>query len=281
MRLVRIDVGQEDWTGDPQLADYRMMRDPERVRRSSVFLGEGRAVVRILLEERRFALRSLLMTETALAWLEREGLDVPDDLPVFVIPAAALRELAGYRFHQGCLAAGERPEPVTAASLLARTDPPPRFVVGLEQVSNPDNVGTIFRSAAAFGADAVILSPDSASPLYRKAIRSSIGAALTTPFSHGEPWSDALTALKEAGFTVLALTVRGDTKPLDEAMRGLPADVRIALLFGAESTGLTDEALAISDVRVGIPMSEGMECLNVGAAAAIALHSVAPAIRPD
>lgn len=281
MDVVRIDVEQAAWTDDPRLADYRQLRDPQRVRRSGVFLAEGRQVVRILLEERNFELRSLLLTETALAWLQREDLAAYPGVPAYVLPAGALRAVSGHRFHQGCLAAAARPAPVDAARLLARTTPPPRFVVGLEDVTNPDNVGSIFRSAAAFGVDALLLSPSCCSPLYRKAIRTSMGAALRLPFAHRDPWPETLAALRAARFRILALTARRGAQALDVVARSLAAGDRVALLFGAEAGGLGPLSLEASEARVGIPMSAGMDCLNVGAAAAIALHALRPAARGD
>ena len=144
-------------------------------------------------------------------------------------------------------------------------------VVVLEGVNNPDNVGGIFRSAAAFNADLVALGPACADPLYRKSIRTSIGATLDVPYAQAEPWPQALDQLKGAGFRVIALTTAASGTPLPQLSA---AHERIALLAGAEGTGLSDIALAAADERVTIPMSGRVDSLNVGTALAIALYHV-------
>ena len=147
--------------------------------------------------------------------------------------------------------------------------PGPGLVLALEDVSNPDNVGGVFRNARAFGADAIFLSAGCADPLYRKAIRTSMGASLVTPFAHLPGWADGLAQLRAAGYTLVALTP--DPSALDIAHLGA-APSRVALLLGAEGPGLSAETRAAADLRMQIAMAPGVDSLNVATAAAIALH---------
>jgi tRNA G18 (ribose-2'-O)-methylase SpoU len=168
------------------------------------------------------------------------------------------------------VAIGERPAPRALSDLLAPLSPETRLVV-LEGVGNADNMGGIFRNAAAFGAAGVVLGPRCCDPLYRKAIRVSMGAALRVPFASAEEgWPGALRDLKAEGFSVLALTPSPDATGLAEAA-AVPGR-RLAVLAGAEGYGLTGEALAASDVAVRIPMAPGTDSLNVATAVGIALH---------
>jgi len=147
-----------------------------------------------------------------------------------------------------------------------------RTVVVLEGVNDHENIGAIFRNAAAFGVDAVILDPTTADPLYRRATRVSLGHVLRVPFARVERWPDALGELRELGFTTLALTPSRDADPLGAVVAGPPA--RLALVLGAEGPGLTTSALASVDRRVRIPMAEGVDSVNVATAAAIALSAI-------
>jgi tRNA G18 (ribose-2'-O)-methylase SpoU len=147
-------------------------------------------------------------------------------------------------------------------------------VVALEGVSNPDNVGGIFRSAEAFGAGGVILNPTSGDPFYRKAIRTSMGAVLSLPFVRVSNWPDELEELRKLGYLIAALTPRGmDT--IDSFAGHLPDGARVALLAGAEGPGLTEEALAHADTTVRIPIDDQRDSLNVVVALSIALHRLA------
>lgn len=271
MSVESLDTRDPTWVEDPRLADYRELRDPALVKQSARFVAEGRMVVRTLLEDSPFATRSVLVDETAATALADE-LDARPGVPVFRVPNGALRDLAGWQFHQGCLAIGERPDPVDVPTLLERANEPP-FVVALDAVSNPDNVGAIFRSSAALGAGAVVLSPSCASPLYRKAIRSSMGAALRLPFSHGAPWEASLAALREADHVLIALDPHGDD--LEDVLRGLPSGRPRTLVLGAEGAGLGGHSRAVADELVSIPMQGGVDSLNVAAAAAVALYRLA------
>jgi tRNA G18 (ribose-2'-O)-methylase SpoU len=266
-RLPIAMIIQIDDFNDPRLDDYRNVTDPELLRERGVFVAEGRHVVRRLLTESRFRTRSLLLTPAA-----QEGLaDLVDGnlhLPVFVVRSQAMQAITGFNIHRGCLAIGERP-PMPAWTDVVRGT---RLVVVLEQVSNADNVGGIFRNAAAFGADAVILGPSCADPLYRKAIRTSMGAALRVPFAEMTEWPGDLTRLRAAGVRLLALTPARDAILLREAR--VDVDARVALLLGHEGDGLSPEALAAADVRVRIPMAGDVDSLNVASAAAVALHEL-------
>lgn len=268
MTVEVLDTSDPAWIDDPRLADYREIRDPALVKQSARFVAEGRLVVQTLLEDSPFRARSVLVDDTAHAALATV-LDAHDDVPVFRVPTGALKELAGWQFHQGCLAIGDRPEPIDVPMLLDRAGAP-RLVVALDTVSNPDNVGAIFRSSAALGAGAIVLSPACASPLYRKATRSSMGAALRLPFSHGGPWEASLAALRDAGHVLLALDPDGDS--LEDALAGLPAEQPRTLILGAEGAGLGQATRTAADRAIAIPMHFGVDSLNVAAAAAIALY---------
>lgn len=270
MTIEHLDTGDPTWVDDPRLADYRQVRDPLLVKQSARFVAEGRLVVRTLLEDSPLEACSVLVDETALSALG-DLLTAHPEIPTYVVPAGALQDLTGWSFHQGCLAVGVRPEPIDVPTLLARAGEP-RLVLALDDVSNPDNVGAMFRSAAALGAGAVVLSPACASPLYRKAIRSSMGAALHLPFAHGVPWEDALRALAGAGHALVALSPAAEAPPIDAVAAALPPDGARTLVMGAEGAGLGTEARALATRHARIPMRVGMDSLNVAAAAAIALH---------
>jgi tRNA G18 (ribose-2'-O)-methylase SpoU len=270
-----VPVVEVTGTGDPRLADYRNVPDPDLLRSRGLFIAEGRHVVRRLLASPRFRTRSLLLTPAALAGLA--GVPLAPDLPVFVVSQEAMNAVTGFNMHRGCLAAGERPAPVPWEAAAAGA----RLVVVLERVANADNVGSIFRNAAAFGAGAVLLGPACADPLYRKAIRTSMGAALQVPFAWMEDWPGDLARLKASGFGLWALSPDRQAVPLRDAVaqhrlvaQPVSAADRIALLAGHEGEGLSDGALAAADVLVRIPMARGVDSLNVATAAAIALYAI-------
>jgi tRNA G18 (ribose-2'-O)-methylase SpoU len=245
---------------DVRLADYL---DLPRRSRSGVLIAEGRLVVRKLLTTPRVRPRSVVATASALAALS----DVlSPSTPTFIVRAELARALVGYDFHRGCLAAGEPPAALPPAELTA---PPARLVLALERVSGPDNLGVVFRNAAAFGADGVLLSPGSGDPLYRRAIRTSMGATFVVPFAHAPDWPAELVRLRAAGFTLVALTPGPEAGDL-AALRTRPA--RVALLVGSEGTGLDEATRAAADLCVRIPMAPGVDSLNVATACGIALH---------
>ncbi len=257
-------------TGDPRLSDYRNIPDPDLLRSRGLFIAEGRQVVRRLLAVPRFRVRSLLLTPAARAGLADLLLQVAD-VPVFVVTRDAMNAIAGFNIHRGCLAAGERPAPARWEDLAAAA----RRLVVLEGVGNADNVGGIFRNAAAFGVDAVLLGPSCADPLYRKAIRTSMGAALQVPFASMDDWPVDLSRLKELGFGLWALTPSVDARLLPHA----EPPARLAWLVGHEGEGLSPAALEAADLRVRIPIAKGLDSLNVASAVAIALYESAR--RPE
>ncbi len=246
---------------DPRLDDYRNIPDATLLEQRGLFVAEGRLVVRRLLTS-PFATRSLLVTDTALTDLGDaiEG----HDLPVYVVPQRVMNDVAGFNVHRGCLAAGIRPQPQDWRALAAGA----RTIVVMEQVGNADNVGAIFRNAAAFGAGAVLLGPSCADPLYRKAIRTSMGAALQVPFAPMPTWLDDLGDLRGMDFTLVALTPSEDATPLDQC----ELSGKVALLLGHEGAGLSDAARAHASVLARIPMAGGTDSLNVATAAAVALY---------
>jgi tRNA G18 (ribose-2'-O)-methylase SpoU len=238
-----------------------------------LFVAEGRLVVKRLLDSRRFATLAVLVTETALSDLrDANAIGAFDELEVFVTPPGSLDLVGGFNFHRGCIALGRRPAPPPTLADLALDAPGPRLVLGLQSLANADNVGSIFRNAAAFGVHAVVLDARSCDPLYRKATRTSMGATLAVPFTITE-WFDALDAMRRAGYQLVALTPAADAIDVADA----PAVVggRLAVLVGSEGAGLDDETLARADFRVAIRMAAGVDSLNVATATGIALHRFA------
>ena len=253
---------------DPRLDLYRGLTDRALLRTAGVFMAEGRLVVHRLVESGRFTVRSLLLSPAAAA----EAADLLSgrpDLPAFVLPASQLEAVAGFHVHRGCLAAAERGVPLDWREVAHGPGP----LVVLEGIGDPDNVGSIFRHAAAFGAAGVLLGPSTVDPLYRKAIRTSMGASLRVPFAQLDGWPDCLAAIGDTGRTVVALTLSPGSRPLRQVareLRGTP----VALLLGHEGSGLSDGAEALASVRACIPMAPGIDSLNVAAAAAIALYEL-------
>jgi tRNA G18 (ribose-2'-O)-methylase SpoU len=258
---------------DPRVIDYQALADHDRLRRRGLFVAEGRLVVERALSMDGYSVRSLLLSDSALTALQAVVERVPQ-IPTFTCAASEFKQLAGLNLHRGCLALVERPPDRTVADVTQGA----RTVVVLEGVGNADNVGGIFRNAAAFRADAVVLSPACIDPFYRKAIRTSMAATLTVPFAWSHAWPDDLRRLRDAGFTVGALTPQQPSESLDEVASG-PRPERWALLFGSEGPGLTPEALAHTDVRMRIPIAETVDSLNVAVACGIALARLTGSAR--
>lgn len=259
---------------DPRLAPYRALRDPDRLAACGLFVAESRHVVRRLLAGGRFRVRSLLLTASAARALADLAPRLPPDAEVLRAEKALLAGVAGYRVHQGCLALAERGPGATAPALLAAAAASPRSrVLVLEGLADPQNVGSVFRNARAFGVDAVLLAAGGADPLYRKAVRVSTGATLEVPFARCPAWPAELDALGAAGYERWALCADEgeDLRRLDRA--SLPD--RLALLLGGEDRGLAPEARARADRRVRIATAPGFDSLNVATASGIALHHVA------
>ena len=249
---------------DGRVAAYAHVGDAPWLRAQGLFVAEGRLVVRRLVEDGRFEVVSALVTPAALEAMAGV-LGSGSPFPVYLCPQETLNAIAGFNFHRGCLALARRP-----AAMSAAVSPAARVVVALEGVGNPDNVGGIFRSAHAFGASFVLLDSACADPLYRKSIRTSMGAALRVPFEQSSSSLERLNRLKALGFRVLAFTPAGDAVDLGAVARG--RDDRVVLLFGSEGEGLSPGALAASDLRVRIRIDPASDSLNVAVAAGIALH---------
>jgi tRNA G18 (ribose-2'-O)-methylase SpoU len=257
---------------DPRLDDYRQLPDPELLRRGEIFMAEGRLVVRTLLTQSQLAARSVLLTENAYRNLADAVGRHLDRLPCYVVSEGTIEALTGYNIHRGCLAAGTRPARAAVADRPAWL-PTARRLVVLEQIANADNLGGIFRNAAAFGADGVVLGPNCCDPLYRKAIRVSMGAALRVPFCHADRWPDDLDVLKSSGVTIAALTTAGNAKDIREWAGTARCPGQLALLAGSEGHGLSDAARSKAEVELRIPMAPGTDSLNVATATGIALHA--------
>ena len=261
---------------DPRLAWYRGVSDPGLLAAGGLFVAEGRLVVRRLLEGTRFPLESVLVTPAAFEGL-RDALEPRlADLPVFVVAKDLLVNLTGFNLHRGCLALGRR-LPATAVGALL---PPPgraALLMGVEALANADNVGGVFRNAHAFGASGVLLDGRSCDPLYRKAIRTSMGASLLVPWARAEPWLASLREVQRAGFTVVALTPDPAAVDLRDAVNAPRAasPPRVLVLVGNEGAGLGDQTQSLADVRIRIPMAHSAESLNAATASGIALHHYA------
>ncbi|KRE23487.1 RNA methyltransferase [Agromyces sp. Soil535] len=211
--------------------------------------------------------RSVLMEEKWLPGLESAL--APFDVPVHLADPDQLEEITGYRVHRGALAAFERPALPDPAELLAAA----RRVVVLEDIVDHTNVGAIFRSVAALGADAVLVSPRCADPLYRRSVRVSMGTVFQVPWTRLPEWPEAARMLHAHEFSIAALALAADAVSLRHLATDPPE--RLALVFGAEGDGLSTHALDAADLVVRIPMAHGVDSLNVAAAAAVALYALA------
>jgi tRNA G18 (ribose-2'-O)-methylase SpoU len=263
--MLSVPVSRAD---DPRIVGYADVGHPDRLRAAGRFVAEGRLVVRRLVESRQFEIESVLVTPAAL----RDMTDVlePAEWPVFVASPSILQQLTGFDFHRGCLAIARRGvTPALNGFVTARR------LLALEAIGNPDNVGGLFRAAAAFGVDGIVLSPSCGDPFYRKAIRTSMGAVLRMPFAIAERWPDDLETLRAAGLQLVALTPDAAVTPLRDFAAATEPAARLILMCGAEGPGLTREALRIADHRVRIPMAAGVDSLNVVVATGIALAALA------
>jgi tRNA G18 (ribose-2'-O)-methylase SpoU len=258
--LIRIETAD-----DPRVEPYRAVRERDLVGRQGLFVAEGEVVLRMLLAQRRHKPASLLLAEKRVAKLAPLLEGLRDHVPIYVAAQTVMDELVGFPIHRGILALARRAEPLDASQLLAGLAPP-ALALGLVGISNHDNMGGLFRNAAAFGAGAVVLDAASCDPLYRKAIRVSVGAAVTTPFARLAQRQGMVDLFRAHGFEPLAFTPRGET-----TLAELPRIDRAAVIVGAEGPGLPDEVLDRCR-RVSIPMASGVDSLNVAVAAALALH---------
>ncbi|MDQ4135976.1 MAG: RNA methyltransferase [Pseudomonadota bacterium] len=250
---------------DPRIAAYVGVRERDLVGRGRRFIAEGEVVLRALLGGSRFPVESVFLLDTRLTRLAALVAELPETVPVYVAPRAVMDRVVGFPIHRGVLAVGLRGEERSPRDLLAGLGAR-ALVVGLIGIANHDNVGGIFRNAAAFGADAVLLDATSCDPLYRKAIRVSAGASLSVPFARDGSADDLLRELEAAGCDTVALSPRGR-----ESLRDVAFGPRIALLFGAEGPGLPPDILSRTR-SVRVPIAPGFDWLNVATASGIALY---------
>ena len=241
------------------------MSDGELLRSRNRFVAEGRLVVGRLLESGH-CIESVLLNDASFHALEPQLSHLPQDVPIYICGTGEFAAITGFNLHRGCLALAKRPMDSALADVLRPAD----LLLVLEGVADADNVGSAFRNAAAFGAS-VILSGTCCDPLYRKAIRTSMGSVLRTPYARAREWPKELTALKREGFTIVALTPAADAIDLAACARPQPGD-RLALLVGSEGPGLTAAAEAMADFRVRIPIRGDVDSLNLATATGIALH---------
>jgi tRNA G18 (ribose-2'-O)-methylase SpoU len=263
--------------GDPRLADYVRLTDVE-LRKSleaghGLFMAEGEKVIRRAVAA-GYAVRSLLATERKAAGLV--GLADASGAPAYVVPDQVAEQLTGYHVHRGALAAMDRRPLPAVPEVLDRA----RNVVVLEDIVDHTNVGAIFRSAAALGIGAVILSPRCADPLYRRSVKVSMGAVFAIPYARMTDWYGGLAAVRAAAFRLLALTPDASAVPITK----VPPGERAALMLGTEGDGLSSRWLHEADEAVCIPMdpaarAAGVDSLNVVAAAAIACHHLTALTR--
>jgi len=255
--------------GDPddrRVDDYRNLTDAQLRQREEpgrgLFMVEGPLLLRQLLRS-DYPVRSMFLTEARWAELGPE-LPCVRPWPVYVGDNEVLRAVTGFHFHRGALASAGRRPPADWRTVVAGQE----LIAVAENIGDHENMGALFRNAAAFGVGAVLLSPGSVDPLYRRAVRVSMGQILRVPWARAEPWPDCLGELKAAGFRVVALT----PDPSAPELSATPG--RTAILVGAEGPGLSPEArtrAGVDDLR-RIPMAPGVDSLNVATAAAIAFH---------
>lgn len=263
--MLVIDI---DNAADPRLDSFRNLnsvdRRPDLPSGKGLVIAEGVLVVQRMLAS-RFVPLALLGTDRRLTELAGDLESV--EAPYYRASAEVMAEVIGFHLNRGVLAASRRPEELSAAELMRSA----RTVAVLEGVNDHENLGSIFRNAAGMGVDAVLFGSGCADPLYRRAVRVSMGHALLVPFARLPEWPKSLYRLRDSGFRLLAMTPAGDSHALADVIPPL-RDQKVALMVGAEGPGLTDVALRVSDFRVRIPMANGTDSLNVATAAALAFY---------
>ena len=265
-----IDITDPD---DVRVDDFRDLNSVDR--RPDLPTGKGLVIAEgVLVAQRMLASR---FTPHAFLGTERRLAELADDLagsrvPFYRATAEVMAEVIGFHLNRGVLGAARRAPELTVARVLDGA----RTVVVLEGVNDHENLGSIFRNAAGLGVDAVVFGSGCADPLYRRAVRVSMGHALLVPFARAEGWPADLHTIRQHGFRLLAMTPDPEAQALAEAMSGL-GERKVAVLVGAEGPGLTETAMRASDVRVRIPMSRGTDSLNVATAAALAFYERATA----
>jgi len=263
------------WVADPddeRVRDYLRLTDVALRRvlepREGLYLAESEKVIRRALAAGH-RMRSVLMAPRWVTDLaDLVDLAVGQGVPVYVASPAVIQEMTGFHLHRGALASMHRPALPEPEEVLAGA----RRVAVLEDIVDHTNVGAVFRSAAALGVDAVLVTPRCADPLYRRSVRVSMGTVFQVPWTRIPDWPASLERLREAGFTVAALALSEDAVALDE-LAADPPD-RLALVLGTEGDGLSPRTVATSDVVVRIPMAAGVDSLNVAAASAVAFWAL-------
>ncbi|EHB58081.1 tRNA/rRNA methyltransferase (SpoU) [Mycolicibacterium rhodesiae JS60] len=254
--------------GDPRVDDFRDLnsvdRRPDLPSGKGLVIAEGVLVVQRMIAS-RFTPHAFLGTDRRLGELSDDLAGVP--APFYRASAEVMADVVGFHLNRGVLGAARRPPELAPADVLGGA----RTVAVLEGVNDHENLGSIFRNAAGLGVDAVIFGTGCADPLYRRAVRVSMGHALLVPFARAQRWPADLGELRARGFRLLAMTPDPAAQTLAEAMSGLAGD-KVAVLVGAEGPGLTETAMRASDIRVRIPMSRGTDSLNVATAAALAFY---------
>ncbi|MEB0200165.1 RNA methyltransferase [Cryobacterium sp. 5I3] len=254
----------------PGLADYSQLTDVALRRKSEpaggLYIAESTKVIARALEAGHRP-RSVLLQEQWLPDALELLADWPD-VPIYVGAASVLEELSGYNLHRGALAAMHRPVLAPVSDLVRGA----RRIVILEDIVDHTNVGAIFRSVAGLGADAVLITPRCADPLYRRSVRVSMGTVLQVPWTRLPEWDEAVPLLHEAGFHLAALALADNAVSLDDFAIDPPE--RLAIVLGAEGDGLSRQALSVADTVVTIPMLHGVDSLNVASASAVALYAL-------
>ena len=259
-RVVRIDDPD-----DPRIAMFREVRERDVAGRRGGFIAEGEVVLNVLARGRLYRAQTVLLAEKRVERLASLISGFEPETRIFAASQAVMDEIAGFPLHRGILAFAARPEPTSPQSLLS-TVSDDALVLGLFGISNHDNIGGIFRNAAAFGVDAVLIDAACCDPLYRKAIRVSVGGVLTVPFARIAPGEDAVDMLEARGFEVAALSPRGKTALADYHPRR-----PCAVLLGSEGAGLPDDLLGRART-ISIAMNERWDSLNVATTSGIVLH---------
>jgi tRNA G18 (ribose-2'-O)-methylase SpoU len=263
-----VDVQDVNDPDDPRLDDFRDLnsvdRRPDLPTGKGLVIAEGVLVVQRMLAS-RFSPHALLGTDRRLVELRHDL--VGSAAPFYRASADVMARVVGFHLNRGVLAAARRVPELSVAQVADGA----RTVAVLEGVNDHENLGSIFRNAAGLGVDAVVFGSGCADPLYRRAVRVSMGHALLVPYARATSWPADLVLLRERGFRLLAMTPHGEASALAGAMAAV-RDERIAVVVGAEGPGLTPATLRLSDVRVRIPMSRGTDSLNVATAAAVAFY---------
>lgn len=252
---------------DPRLESYRNLRD-RTLRGESLFIAEGDLVVERLLKS-RFGVASVLVVDRAMERvLPMVESSLREDVPIYTIPVEEVSQLTGFAFHQGILAVGRREEVWSWEELLASRRGKRRLWAVLPDITKPDNLGIVFRSAAALGADGILLGEQACDPLGRRCLRVSMGGVFQLPWRKSECLENDLNRLRKEGYTFYATVLDRAAIPLGEVVW----QERVALFLGNEYDGLKSEMVENCDVKIEIPMAEGVDSLNLGVSCGIFLY---------